>query len=229
MLTALIDADLVAYINAASAEQEPLDIALARVDKHMHDILEATGAEQYKAFISGGNNFRYEVNPMYKANRVAPQPVHREACKDYLITEWKATVTDGYEADDALGINQTENTIICSIDKDLMMIPGLHYSWPILRKGVVIREGSITQVSEIEGLRSFYRSMLVGDTSDNIVGVEKIGKVKAAKIIDPLISEASMYMTVLGLYDSNERFEMNADCLWIMQQEGVRFSDRYGK
>jgi 5'-3' exonuclease len=226
MVTALIDGDLIAYINAASAELEPLDVALARVDKHMHDILEATGAEQYKAFISGQHNFRYEVNPMYKANRVAPQPVHREACKDYLITEWKASVTDGYEADDALGINQTEDTIICSIDKDLRMIPGKHYSWPILRKGVVIREAKISSVTELEGFKAFFSSLFVGDTSDNIIGVRGIGAVKAKKMIDPLTSEKAMFNTARAAYDNDERFLMNADCLWIWREENGRYTDR---
>lgn len=226
MTTALIDADIVCFMAAASAELEPLDVALMRADNHMRDILEATGSDNYKAFISGQHNFRYEVNPMYKANRVAPQPVHREAVKEFLITEWKASVTDGYEADDALGINQTEDTIICSIDKDLRMIPGKHYSWDILRKGVVIREAKIFVVTELEGLKAFYTSLYVGDTTDNIIGVQGIGKVRAAKIIDPLNSEQAMFNTARAAYADDERFLMNATCLWIQRKEGETFMER---
>jgi 5'-3' exonuclease len=156
----------------------------------------------------------------------AHDPIHREAVKEFLITEWGASVTDGYEADDALGINQTEDTIICSIDKDLKMIPGKHYSWPILRKGVVIREAKISSVTELEGLKAFYTSLYVGDTSDNIIGVRGIGAVKAAKIIDPLPSERAMFNTARAAYADDSRFFMNAACLWILRQEGETFMER---
>ena len=101
------------------------------------------------------------------------------------------------------------------------MIPGLHYSWPILRLGKEVRPGKIYEVSEIEGLRSFFRSLLVGDRSDNIIGINGIGKVKASKLIDHLEEERHMIETVFNLYNDKERFLMNANCLWIMRKEGV--------
>ena len=78
----------------------------------------------------------------------------------------------------------------------------------------------------MEGLKSFYRSMLVGDSSDNVFGVEKIGKVKAAKIIDPLTTGEEMYLKVVVLYSNPERFLMNADCLWLMRKEGEKYTNR---
>ena len=228
-MMALIDGDLVAYINAATAENDPKEIAILRTDKFVRDILEKTNADSYRIFLSGSDNFRYKINPEYKANRKdTPDPKWREACKEFLVTEWKAEVTEGYEADDALGINQSlmypepgnEQTIICSIDKDLDMIPGMHYSWPIIRLGKEVRPGKIYEVSEIEGLRSFFRSLLVGDRSDNIIGINGIGKVKASKLIDHLEDENEMSRIVYELYDNHERFEMNAKCLWIMREEG---------
>lgn len=245
MTIALIDADIVAYMSASSCEKkdvetgeyvitEPLEIALARVHKTVVNILEDVGATEYKAFLSGDNNFRNEINPEYKANRKdVHRPEYLNACKEYLVTDLKARVTDGYEADDALGINQTEDTIICSIDKDLMMIPGDHYSWPITRNGVIVREATLSNVSELDGIKTFYRQMLIGDTSDNIIGVSKIGKVRAAKIIDGLETEKEMFDAVFKLYvpDIDEfdisRFWMNADCLWILRNEGERFTQRY--
>lgn len=224
-MQALIDADLVAFINSASAEGEDEWIALSRVDTHMQSILDTTGAKTYRAFLSGSNNFRRNVNPEYKANRKdVPQPRHRNACKQHLVTQWNAEVTDGYEADDALGINQTKDTIICSIDKDLDMIPGRHYSWPILRGGKVVREGKIYEVSEIEGLRSFYRSILVGDRTDNIFGVKGIGPVKAAQQIDPLLTEEDMFNKVAELYGEDmDRLTMNAKCLYILRKENTQW------
>jgi DNA polymerase-1 len=215
-----------------------------RIDQMMHNILDTTGADTFRVFLSGSNNFRHEIYPEYKANRKDMiDPRWRKACKEYLVREWDAEVTDGYEADDALGINQHIaneaqkhqdygvlvpadcDTIICTIDKDLDQVPGLHYSWPIVRGGTVVREGKIYEVSEIEGLRSFYRSLLVGDRTDNIFGVDGIGKVKAAKAIDHLETEEEMFERVVELYQGDmDRMLVNGKCLWIMREEGVQWA-----
>lgn len=222
MLTALIDADIVAYNCAASAEGDPVEVAYLRVSDMMNNILDTTGADTFRAFISGGNNFRYQVYPEYKANRKdMVDPRWRAACKEFLVQEWDAEVTDGHEADDAMGIHQNGSTIICTIDKDLDMVPGLHYSWPIVRGGLVVREGRIYEVNQIEGLRSFYRSLLVGDRVDNIIGVAGIGKTKAPRYIDHLETEQEMYEVVRDLYQDDERLHMNARCLWILREEGA--------
>lgn len=210
---------------AASAENDPVEVAYMRIDQMIHSILDTTGANTYRGFISGGSNFRHEIYPEYKANRKdMVDPRWRSACKEYLVREWAAEVTDGYEADDALGINQTADTIICSIDKDLDQVPGLHYSWPIVRKGSIVREGKIYEVSEIEGLRSFYRSLLVGDRTDNIFGVDGIGKVKAAKEIDSLETEEEMFERVAELYNGDmDRMLVNGKCLYIMREENKQW------
>lgn len=225
-MQALIDGDIVVYSNAASAELDPVEVAYMRIDQMMHSILDTTGSDTFRVFLSGSNNFRHEIYPEYKANRKdMVDPRWRSACKEYLVREWAAEVTDGYEADDALGINQTTDTIICTIDKDLDMVSGMHYSWPIVRKGEIVREGRIYEVSEIEGLRSFYRSILVGDRTDNIFGVDGIGKVKAAKEIDHLETEEEMFERVAELYNGDmDRLRVNGKCLWIMREENVQWA-----
>ena len=219
-----------AYANAASAEGDPVEVAYRRIDTHMNSILDITKSETFRVFLSGANNFRHDIYPAYKANRKdMVDPRWRDLCKEYLVTEWGAEVTDGYEADDALGIHQDKNstslqTTICTIDKDLDMIPGLHYSWPIVRGGLIVREARLYKVSDIEGLRSFYRSILVGDRTDNIIGIEGIGKVRAAKMIDHLETEEEMFDCVIELYnDDLERLKVNGKCLWIMREEGKQW------
>lgn len=227
MTTALIDGDLVAYISAASCtEDDGQHIALLRVEDRMRKILTHTNCSSYKVFVSGGSNFRYELYPEYKANRTADDPIHRKACHQFLLDEWKGEETDGYEADDALGCFQREDTIICSLDKDLRMIPGKHFSWEISRKGVIIREPEFVEVSYMDGIKHFYKQLIIGDTSDNIFGVKGLGKAKAAKLIDPLDKESDMNTLVKKLYDNAERFVMNADCLWIWRTLGVTYSLR---
>lgn len=210
MPIALIDADLVVYRVAATCNTDEggaLEIALLRCDKLMQDIIDATESDQYKAFLTGKNNFRKRINPAYKANRKDTiPPRYLQQCRNYLIEEWKAEVSEGCEADDMLGINQTKETILCSLDKDLDMIPGLHYNWV---------KGDLYEISEIEAIQHFYRQLLIGDRSDNIFGVDGIGKVKAGRIIDPLDEEQEMYERVRDLYNDDERLCMNMNCLWI--------------
>lgn len=219
MTIALIDADIVAFRTAASAENDDLEIALLRADKLMRDILEATNATSYVASLTGADNFRKEINPAYKANRKDKEPPRwLSDTQQFLMREWKAEPTYGFEADDMLGMLQTEETVICSIDKDLLQIPGQHYNF--------VKQEFYT-VTELGGLQSFYRSALVGDTADNIFGVKGIGKVKAAKLIDPLTTEKDMYNTVCALYNDPDRLEMNLNCLWLWRAENEMWSDRF--
>lgn len=219
-MTLLIDADIIAFRCAAVSENEPSEIAVLRTDQMLREILQFDS--EYLAFLTGKNNFRYTINPEYKANRKdKPKPIHLQTCREYLIKEYGAIVTDGIEADDALGIHQTADTAICSIDKDLLMIPGHHYNF-------VKKE--YKEVSELDGLKAFYRQMLIGDTSDNVFGVKGIGPVKAGKLIDSCTTEKEMYSIVEDLYgDEQDRFSINADCLWIMRNKGETYSKRYEK
>lgn len=219
MTTALIDGDIVAYRCAASAENDDLEIALLRADKLMRDILEAVGAGSYLAFLSGADNFRKEINPSYKANRKDKVPPRwLNDVQQFLMREWKAEPTYGCEADDMLGVYQTDLTVICSIDKDLLQIPGYHYNFV---------SGVHQHVTELDGLKFFYNQALIGDRVDNIFGVDGIGKVKASKLINHLHTEKDMYNTVCKLYNDPDRLDMNLDCLWIWRNENEKWSDRF--
>lgn len=209
--TALIDGDIVAFRCAASAETEEQWIALHRTDQLIQEILDAVGASHYRVFISGDKNFRKEIDPEYKANRKDRiKPVHLDACKEFLVTQHKAEKCDEIEADDMLGINQEgETTIICSIDKDLLQIPGRHYRF--VRKEFV-------NVTDEDGARSFYLSSLVGDTSDNIFGVYGVGKVKGTRALEGCTSAYDMYQVCREFYNDDERFHRNLSLLWILRK-----------
>lgn len=192
-------------------EEGALEIALLRCDKLMQDICYATDSDNYRAFLTGRNNFRKRINPEYKANRKDTiPPRYLQQCRDFLIQNWNAEVTEGCEADDALGMAQNNDTIICTLDKDLDMIPGLHYNWV---------RSEIYEVNEVDALRNFYKQLLIGDRSDNIFGVAGIGKVKAARLIDPLEYEEDMYKVVRDLYNDDDRLCLNSECLWIWRSE----------
>lgn len=228
-MEALLDADLIAYRSAASAELEEEFIAIARCDENIRQILAETGATKYRGFLSGGMNFRKELDPQYKANRTQPKPRHLMACQAYLVEKWGIEITDGIEADDALGINQHEDSVICSLDKDLLQIPGKHYQWQI--SGTVkgkqwIKEAKWYDVTYFDGLKTFYASSLIGDTSDNIVGVDGLGPKKSNAALANCGSEQQLFDTCRALYSNDERYFLNLKLLWVLRVEGGIFDEK---
>ena len=226
-MQALIDHDLVVFRCAASAEQEDVSVAVLRADALLDELLTKTGADDYRAFLTGKTNFRKSIYPEYKANRTAPKPKHLEDLRQYALESMGAELApEGLEADDAMGINQTDDTIIVSLDKDMLMIPGKHFSWEIKGKGWVKPDTWTTQ-TELEGLRLFYEQCLKGDSSDNIKGIEKVGPKKAKALLAGCTTDQEMFNVVRNAYSNDEEFIMNASVLWIMQYENDVWKDRF--
>ena len=218
-MKALIDADIVAYRVACTLEDDDAeDFVYARAEDLIDNILVNTEATEYRLFLSGKNNFRYTIYPEYKAHRPKEKPFWLEKCRQYLIATFNAEVVDGQEADDALGIAQTEDTIICSIDKDLLMIPGRHYNFV---------KDEFQEVTNDSGMRHFYMQCLTGDRSDNIKGIEQIGPKKAEKILIGCVTEQELFNAVREAYSNDEEFLMNGRVLWIRRKENEDWKERF--
>lgn len=158
-------------------------IALQNVKTVMESVIERFNPS-YKAYIQDGRNFRYEVATIkpYKGNRdKAHKPKYYAEIKDYLLGQWKAIGVAEMESDDAIGIEQFSNpdkdTVIVSTDKDMMCIPGWHFNW--------VKGELIYQPIKDANLFHYYQ-MLVGDPTDNIPGINKIGDKRATKLIEEL-------------------------------------------
>ena len=133
--------------------------------------------------------------------------------KEYMLEHWGCEVAKGMEADDAMGRHQKINqTIICTIDKDLDMIPGWHYNWNHYR---------IYHVSRWEAQQHFWTQMLTGDAGDNIKGINRVGPKKADKILKDETCEMGLYAKVVYTYceefgdKARSRFNENYDLLMI--------------
>lgn len=236
-MLALIDGDIVAYRCAASAEHVGKNIAVARVEQMVTQILDDTHSNAYAIFLSGDTNFRKVTYPEYKQNRVdMVKPKYLNDCLQYLALHWNADITDGYEADDALGIEQTRlndqagmwddkgtktnavESIICSIDKDLLQIPGYHYN-------IVSRNSTV--MPPHQALFNFYVQMLMGDRADNIPGYDGTARVKVPKFLEPALEDLQkcetseeMYRYVWNMYTDKEQCEVNGKLLWIWRTDG---------
>ena len=220
-MKALIDADIVAYRVACTLQEDDAeDFVYARAEDLVDQILVNTEATEYRLFLTGKDNFRYTIYPEYKAHRPKEKPFWLESIRQYLIATFNAEVIDGMEADDALGLNQTDDTIICSIDKDLLMIPGKHFNFV---------KDEFYDITEFEGLKHFYKQCLMGDRSDNIKGIEKIGTKKAEKLLAECETEKHLFDAVRNAYGNDDEFKMNAQVLWIKQKGKEDWLDAYIK
>ena len=210
-MLALIDGDIVVYRAAAVSENDPhIGQLIDRIDFTMQDILDACRTKNYIAYVGGSGNFRKVLSPEYKAHRTKPPPKFLNEAKEHLITKWRAKVSIDCETDDELGILATENEnkcVICSIDKDLRQIPGLHYNWVI--KGF----GTETYVT---GMYNFFYQMLKGDTADNVKGLPRIGDVRAKRLLAQFDNPQDWEEMTQTLYkEHNLDYELNYYLLWI--------------
>ena len=212
------------YVAIHGVPHEPLNYCLHSVNEKVASVMDAVDGTRRRIFLSHPVNFRESWFPDYKMNRdLTHKPFWYDEIKDYLIDKMGAEYSElGDEADDALGIAQMEalkrgrDTIICTNDKDLDMIPGLHYNWSKSRV-----ENGVYEVDEVEAIRFFYTQLITGDSTDNIPGLFKhTGKKATAAIkapIQTMYSEAEMYHYVVKeVYKGDRDFVcMIAPLLWI--------------
>jgi hypothetical protein len=204
---------------------EPLEHALHNVNVLVERCLNDVDCTEFDAkfYLSGkGHNFRHEIATTrpYKGNRdEAHRPTHEDAIRKYIREKWETEVTDGIEADDALGIAQTEiygpqDSVIISIDKDLDQIPGLKYNF--------LQEVNY-DVTDEEAEYKFCHQMLTGDSTDNIPGLPKVGKATANKALENLTScelreeVVRQYASRSGKQDWWEYLQEQAALVWILK------------
>jgi hypothetical protein len=240
-MKALIDGDIVLHRCAGSCEPtkikpfvEPPDTAIQRMTDLVRRILTETAADEFTIYVGDGKTFRHILYPEYKAHRIKPRPTHYELLKNILFKDYPTTLVTEIETDDRLGIEQVkmgDSSIICSIDKDLLQIPGHHYNF--------VRQYR-SFVSPSDGLRTFYRQLVTGDGTDNIPGYD--GKIrhsvpqfleKLMVPLDEMEDEWDMYKYCLDIYNDSvydDNFPMhnpnlflhrNAQLLYILKEEGV--------
>lgn len=202
--------------------------ALANVKTVINDIQELFNPN-VKVYLTGSGNFREQLATIqqYKGNRdPTHKPKYYKEIKDYLRSVWNAEVVQGREADDALGCAQygaePETTVIVSIDKDMDNIPGYHYNW---------RKKEFYYIEPERANYLFWIQVLMGDKTDHIRGIPKIGPKTAEKILDVTDKDwMGMAEAVLAAYEkaglSWAEFYENASLLWIQRQEGLNWDDK---
>lgn len=196
---ALIDADSVLYASAIGAERqigegEYLEIKTVHqvyeeVCSQLENLINQVRADDAIICLSptGVRTFRYCLLPTYKSHRTNQRRPSLLLPLQRMLGEkkpWGVMAVRGLEADDVCGISSghlqkagLREPVIVSIDKDLLGVPGLVYSW-------VHPEDGIIEVSEGQADRHHLYQTLVGDSADGYTGCPGIGPKKAERFLD---------------------------------------------
>jgi len=201
-------------------EPEQWDSVKSSVVSFVERIIGAYDCD-YQGHISGKSNFRYDVATIcpYKGNRKSSKkPHYYDDIRQFLVDVYESKVSEGCEADDAIGLNHdVKEDVISTLDKDLNCIPGVHYNWT--------GDGKEIFVSEVEANQNFYSQVLTGDSTDNILGLYGVGKnSKMLKDLKGLSSNEEMFELVRVQYQNRfgahwKMFMLeNCRLLWILQR-----------
>ena len=218
---AVIDADSICFIahwdSDSKSFDKPLEDIYRSVDQIISSIFINTKCDEYIGFVGFGScSERMMIYPEYKANRKGKElPKYLKDIKNYMVDKWKFIALHGIEADDMVNSVRVkiDNSVICAIDKDLLMLEGTHYNY---------KKNEWVTVNQQEADYYFWMSMITGDTADNIKGIEGKGKAYATKLFGACKVSTLLMQTVLieyidtyGEIDGITKFYQNYACLKI--------------
>lgn len=230
-----VDGDTLAYRTAAVCEDHFEGACKAILDNTLKGISTLSGIPLMRIYLSGTDNFRYEVGKTkpYKGNRsTMVHPQFLQYCKTYLETEYKALRMHGYEADDGIATDMTVNGAIhCGVDKDILQVAGKHFNYVKADEGNM--EAAWKDVDEEDAVLTLYRQILMGDTSDNVPGLPGIGEKKAEALITSAVDArdqaiAAYRMNVpakLPGTDPMEYFEEQAALITMVTNVPLKFDN----
>lgn len=201
--TLLLDADIIAYKLAATAQRnfrfpglaapavaaEDFDTLPQRIDAEVAELTKKLKTPNVIICLScpTAENWRLKVLPTYKGNRAGTiRPVHLQAVKDYLEANYPSYRRDNLEADDIMGILSTHPTlvkgkkVIVSEDKDMKTIPGWLFN--------PAKDKAPRLISEDEANYWHLYQTIVGDTTDGYSGCTGAGPDKVDRVIKDLIA-----------------------------------------
>ncbi|MEO6023033.1 MAG: DNA polymerase I [Burkholderiales bacterium] len=161
-----------------------------------------------------GKTFRDDWYPEYKANRTAMPDDLKLQIEPLLETiralGWPLLMIDGVEADDVIGTlaNHAETrgakTVISTGDKDLTQLVTPHVTLINTMSNETLDEAGVVAKFGVEPARIVDYLTLVGDSVDNVPGVEKVGPKTAVKwltqygTLDNVVTHAEQVSGVVG-------------------------------
>lgn len=198
---AILDGDIIAYRAAFWADQEGSDWLENRIKD---DIVKWTPPNvdviRVAFSCSRANNFRRLWWKEYKAHRDVNKqtPENLDYAQSLIRANYPCQDREELEADDIMGIQMSMGKAISvTIDKDIYSVYG--WSWKPPMKQDEVNEVIYTSPEQAD--YNFHKQWIMGDSTDNIPGVWKLGKAKAEKLLDST-SPCNHTAMVLNLYET---------------------------
>ena len=171
-------------------------------------------------FDAKGKTFRDDIYPEYKANRASmPDDLRAQIAPLHEAIQamgWPLIVEEGVEADDVIGAlaKQAERegvkVIISTGDKDITQLVNEHVTVVNTMRDAFRKTDDVLDIAGVVNKFGVPPSLmvdyliLIGDTSDNVPGVEKVGPKTAVKwlnqygSLDNIIAHADEITGVVG-------------------------------
>ena len=228
--------------------------AFQSINQKVDKIVDAAKCDDFVLCIEGEGNFRKDFKSRfvdYKGQRTA-KPLLFEECRDFFIKKYKSRVvlSEGRETDDTVNILAWESyqkavdvknrdacdVVLAFVDKDIAANSrGLLLNYNKLEDGIFWND-SFTQAY------NFATQLLIGDSADNIPGIEKLSKITkerfkikvegvgpatAKKILADCKSEVELASRVYECYSAmygeeegwDERLDENGFFLYLLRHE----------
>jgi len=197
-MLAIIDGDVLLYMSIWNMDTK--EEAKEKFNELFTNTLESVFATDYVMALGGPDNFRVDLFPDYKGNRAkskSNRPDWFLDLKSDIVDQYEGCIfTSNCEADDMVRIWANEctkaniNNVVISVDKDLDCITGVHYN---------PRKGELYEIDKEYANKFYWKQILMGDPTDNIPGIPKIGPKKAENILKD--SEDYMATVCKAYYD----------------------------
>lgn len=234
---ALMDADIPAYKISSGGQNDfdwgtgvvsytdDLSVVTGKIDNYLEGLVVRHKLDRMIICLScpSADNFRLDILPSYKGNRVdAAKPLLLAALRLHLTSAYEFLMWNRLEADDVLGIVNTSPVLFkgykklnISADKDLRTVP----SW-------LLNPDKDTKPKRIELWDSqqwHLMQTLMGDTTDGYKGCPKVGPKTAAEVLDGATSHADSWRRVVEAYVKRGLTEddalVQARCAFILQHQ----------
>lgn len=156
--------------------------AAEALERRVVECASAVGAESARLACGSLGNFRKRLDPSYKANRPR-KPLGYRRVMELVRESFESDSLAWLEADDVMGILATGELegrcVICSSDKDMRTVPGLHFNFDA--------PGALVDVVTPEQADLNHLVLaLAGDSTDGYKGARGVGEVTARRELEDL-------------------------------------------
>lgn len=244
----LLDADGAAYRAASTARTLPT--ALRRFCSEVMEWQFLTNSTDVRLHLTGEGGFKggrnlYPSFKPYQGNRTGKsKPALLEPLRELLGTQqaydmgmpedWYCKLNRYWEADDTVMMDSYtfgDRGIVVSDDKDLRMT--VHPYWEARRgaSSVLSDDWGYIEMTDLatyplgHGLKYFWLQLLMGDTADNIRGLDKmggrnIGQVRALEFLEDKTCQHEVANEILWCFAAIKQDVLaEAELLWMRRHE----------